>query len=155
MTTYDHIQRSPLYLILLAPVLAIAIAAMFVPVNATLAVFWSCMIPVFIVAAFSFKRLRVRDEGDCLAIRFGPLPIFRRLIPYSQITAAEAGRSTILHGWGIHYWGSGWIYNLWGFDCVVVHLGTRVVRIGTDDVQGLLSFLNEKIPPTHAQNHRA
>ena len=62
------------------------------------------------------------------------------------MTGVEAGRSTVLHGWGIHYMpGEGWVYNLWGFDCVVVHLGQKNIRIGTDDVQSLAGFLKGKV----------
>jgi hypothetical protein len=95
--------------------------------------------------AFSFKYLRVRDEGDCLAIRFGPLPVCRRRIPYLQITGVEAGRFSFWYGWG-YRWPSQWVvYYLWGFDCVVVNLGPKTVRIGTDDVDGLLGFLRMRI----------
>jgi len=41
----------------------------------------------FVFVALSFVRLTVRDEGDCLAIRFGVLPVFRKCIPYSAIEA--------------------------------------------------------------------
>jgi len=104
------------------------------------------MAAVLVFFAFSFKFLRVHDDGDCLAIRFGPLPVFRRRIPYSQITGVEAGGSGFIDGWGIHYMpGRGLTYNLWGFDCVIVRLGAKTVRIGTDDVDGLVAFLRSKI----------
>jgi hypothetical protein len=58
----------------------------------------------------------------------------------------EAGRSTVLDGWGINYMpGKGWIYNLSGFDCVVVHLGQKNIRVGTDDMEGLVRFLKGKV----------
>ena len=95
---------------------------------------------------FCFMHLRVRDEGDRLSVRFGPIGLFGRRIRYSAITAVEAGRSRFLDGWGVHWiWGRGWIYNLWGFDCAVIHLGRKTVRVGTDDVAGLVAFLQSKV----------
>jgi hypothetical protein len=46
-----------------------------------------------------FGSLTIRDEGDCLALRFGPLPLLRKRIRYADITGVEVGRTTILDGW--------------------------------------------------------
>ena len=70
-----------------------------------------------------------------LAIRFGPVPLFRRTVRYTDIEKVEVGRTLILEGWGIHYSiRGGWVWNLWGRDCVVVHFKNGgVLRIATDD----------------------
>ena len=87
----------------------------------------------------------IRDEGDCLAIRFGPLPVFRKLIRYADIRGVEVGRTRIIDGWGVHYiLGRGWTYNLWGFDCVKLTLGRKIIRVGTDDAEALATFTCEK-----------
>jgi hypothetical protein len=146
--SYDHTQRAPMFLIVLAPAILLIVAGLAGPAIAVRPqlVPLSCLAAVFIFVALCFVNLRVRDEGDCLAIRFGPLPVFRRRIPYSQIVTAEPGRSSFLDGWGIHWGpGRGWIYNLWGFDCVVIRLANKTVRIGTDDADGLTKLLNSKI----------
>lgn len=50
-----------------------------------------------------------------------------------------------MDGWGIHYiLGRGWTYNLWGFGCVKLTLGRKVVRVGSDDVENLVEFLKAK-----------
>ncbi len=101
---------------------------------------------LFLLLGAAFQHLRVFDADDRLALRFGPLPLLRGEIRYASITAVDAGRSSIIDGWGIHWIpGRGWTYNLWGFDCVVVRQGSRTVRVGTDDVSGLLAFLRTKI----------
>jgi hypothetical protein len=145
--SYDHTQKAPLYLILLVAGAVLVLAGLTAPGGRPIVPLMNFVLAVwFVLGAFAFKSLRVRDEGDCLAIRFGPLPVFRRRIPYSQITGAEAGRSSFLDGWGVHWGpGRGWIYNLYGFDCVVVRLGKKTLRIGTDDMAGLVAFLNSKI----------
>ena len=87
-----------------------------------------------------------RGRGDRLAIRFGPVPLFRRTMRYADIEKVEVGRTRILDGWGIHYSiRGGWVWNLWARDCVVVHLKKGTLRIGTDDAENLARFLEGKI----------
>ena len=59
----------------------------------------------------------------------------------------DFGRTLILDGWGVHYSiRGGWVWNLWGRDCVVVHQKDKsILRIGTDDAEGLAAFLHERI----------
>lgn len=100
---------------------------------------------VFAACGLMFGSLTVRDEGQWLALRFGPLPVARKQIRYDAITAVDAGRSSLLDGWGIHFMpGRGWTYNIWGFACVKVTLGRNVIRIGSDDAENLANFLREK-----------
>jgi hypothetical protein len=81
-----------------------------------------------------------------LAIRFGPLPLLRKRFRYSDITGVEVGRTKVIDGWGIHYiLGRGWTYNLWGFACVKLTLGRKIVRVGTDDCEGLAKVIREKM----------
>ena len=71
---------------------------------------------IFALCGLLFGSLTIRDEGQWLALRFGPLPLIHKRICYAEITDVEAGRSRILDGWGIHYFpGRGWTYNIWGF----------------------------------------
>lgn len=101
---------------------------------------------LLVFAGLAFHHLTVSDEGDALAVRFGPLPLFGTRIRYAEITAAEPSQTSIIDGWGVHYVpGRGWTYNLWGFGCTRLQLGNRVVRIGTDDVDNLVSFLRRKV----------
>jgi hypothetical protein len=102
---------------------------------------------VLAFAALCFRTMTVRDEGDALGICYGPLPLFQTRIPYDGITSVEPDATSLIDGWGIHYipW-RGWTYNLWGFSCARIQLGNRVVRIGSDDVDNLVSFLRRKVP---------
>ena len=77
---------------------------------------------------------------------FGPLPLFRRTVRYADIEKVEVGRTLLLDGWGIHYSvRGGWVWNLWGRDCVVVHLRKSILRIGTDDAPNLARFIEGKV----------
>jgi hypothetical protein len=146
VANYEHKQTSPLNLILYALGVVQLAAAWLSRSNPAAAIILSFCAVVMIFAGLCVGYLIVRDEGDFLALRFGPLPIFRRLIAFSKITAVEPSRSTVLDGWGIHYIpGRGMTYNLWGFDCVKMSVNNRIVRVGTDDVPGLVRFLKEKV----------
>lgn len=93
-----------------------------------------------------FHHLTVVDQGDSLAIRFGPIPLFRRSIRYADIERVEVGRTLILDGWGIHFSiRGGWVWNVWGRDCVVIHQRGGVLRVGTDNAPNLTAFLQGKI----------
>jgi hypothetical protein len=146
MPQYEHKQTSPLNLILYALGVVQLAAAWVSRSNPATSIILSFCAVVMILAGLCVGYLIVRDEGDFLALRFGPLPVFRRLIAFSEITLVEPSRSTVLDGWGIHYIpGRGMTYNLWGFDCVKMRVDNRTIRVGTDDVQGLVRFLKEKV----------
>lgn len=97
--------------------------------------------------ARAFHHLTVENQGKVLAIRFGPVPLFRRTVRYADVESVEVGRTLFLDGWGIHYSiRGGWVWNLWGRDCVVVHFKNGgKLRIGTDDAENLVDFLEKKI----------
>lgn len=98
--------------------------------------------------ASSFHHLTVEDRGERLSVRFGPSPLFSMSIPYSDMLSVEAGRTSFLDGWGIHYsLRSGWIWNVWGRDCVVIQRRQSIMRIGSDDAENLLRFIRTRIRP--------
>ena len=143
---YQHTQYAPLhYIIAIVAAILLAIAWLAqVPEVVAYLLYGIAAFSIFL--AFSFRSLSVSDKVDRLQISFGPLPIFSKSIPYTQITGVEPGKSNFIDGWGIHYVpGRGWTYNLWGYDCAVLRLNKKTIRIGTDDVENLVDFLNQKI----------
>jgi hypothetical protein len=143
---YSHTQRAPLGTILSTVGVAILAVALFVRDAPGVPYILGAAAAIMVLAGLMFGHLTVRDEGDHLAVRFGPLPVFRTQIAYAKMTSAEPDRTSIIDGWGIHYvpW-RGATYNLWGFGCVKITLGSRVIRVGTDDVEGLTDFLQRKV----------
>jgi hypothetical protein len=143
---YDHTQRSPLgwLLGLVALVAAFAAAANYDrPLDLGLILAVSAIMGL---AGACFGRMTVRDEGECLAIRYGPLPVFRKRIPYSQIVSVERGKSALIDGLGIHCIpGRGTTYNLWGRDCAVLRVAGKTIRVGSDDADGLVEFLRGRL----------
>ena len=147
---YRHTQVGPLHHVLLLVAAILFFFAGRSGQEPVLAGILAVVASVVLLFAFCFRSLTVADDGNQLAIWFGPIPLFRRSISYSEITSVEPGRSSFIDGWGVHYIpGRGWTYNLWGFGCAVVHLGERIIRIGTDDVENLVEFLKTKMTPVN------
>lgn len=143
---YRHTQRAPLCLLLYF--LAIVFIVLGFILRRELPIPWLFQTIGFLmfILASSFHHLTVEDQIDRLSIKFGPRPLFRRTIRYDDIISAEIGRTTILDGWGIHMsLRGGWVWNLWGRDCVVLQLRKGIMRVGTDDAVTLADFLNQKI----------
>ncbi|MBU0483043.1 MAG: DUF751 domain-containing protein [Proteobacteria bacterium] len=149
MNTYNHTQRGPVHLILYAIglmfiALAWSQANLRSPLTAVVLLLLLAGLMIFL--GLCFHHLTVRDEGVFLAVRYGPLPVFKYRITYESIVAVETAHSDLLDGLGIHYLpGRGWIFNLWGKDCVKLELRNKTVRIGSDDAKGLLLFLQNRI----------
>ena len=143
---YEHTQYGPLWLTVAATTIGLWIAAWFVP-QVQMQRILLLAGGALCVVSLSFHHLTIRDEGEHLLLFFGPLPVFRRRLLYDRIERVEQARSTFLDGWGIHVSpGGGWVWNLWGFDCVDVwHSGGRKLRIGTDDPSGLAEFLKQRM----------
>jgi hypothetical protein len=97
--------------------------------------------------ALSFHHLTVEDEGDRLAVRFGPLPLFRTSVRYEDIESVAVGRTRIHDCCGIPWTlRGGWVWSLRGWDCVVVRRRQGILRIATDDDANLAQFLQNEAP---------
>jgi hypothetical protein len=147
---YWHRQKAPLCLVLYGSALAcFALAGVLPPIPGVPGIAFAAAVGLLLaILAPAFHHLTVKDEGDRLAIRFGPLPLFRRAVRYADIEWVEVGRTPLLDGCGgIHYSiRGGWVWNLWGRDCAVVLLKNGgVLRIGTDDAPNLARFLEGEI----------
>lgn len=142
---YSHMQKAPLCLILYGS--ALGGFVLLVLIGDTLGIFFGGGVGMLIaLVAPAFHHLTVEDQGEFLAIRFGPFPLFRRKVRYATIEKVEVGRTTIFDGWGIHYSiRGGWVWNLWGRDCVVVQFKNGgTLRIGTNDAENLANFLTKR-----------
>jgi len=145
---YDHTQRT-WYAPLLGGIAVLLLVA--APFSARegpgAAVVLAVVALVLAFFAASMGWLRVRDAGDALEVRFGPLPVFRKTLPFRDVTGAEPTRSHWLEGWGLR-WSPrlGWLWNASGLDCVRVDRASHAkpFRIGTDDPEGLALFLRSR-----------
>lgn len=143
---YAHTQQAPLYVVLYGSAMLCFVLGWVVGDAPGMFVAFSVGLVVALLTP-AFHNLTVADHGDRLTIRFGPVPLFGRTLRYADIARVEVGRTLFLDGWGIHYsLRGGWVWNLWGRDCVEVHFKNGgVLRIGTDDAENLARFLEVKV----------
>lgn len=143
---YQHTQHGRWYLLIPLMIALLLIMDAILPGPPLPLLVYLLVAGIVGVVSLTFNSLTVRDDGNRLTIRFGPIPLFGFSIPYAKITQVEKDRTRFGDGWGIHYvLARGWIYNVWGFDCVRIECGRRVYRVGTDDPDGLYDFLSSKI----------
>ena len=144
MNTYRHTQRAPLCLLLYALAVVLFVVGWLLH---DVPPFRFLYPPLILVLAVSFHHLTVEDQGDRLSISFGPIPLFRRSVKYDDIISPDVGRTTILDGWGIHVsLRGGWVWNLWGRDCVVIRFKNGgTLRVGTDDADNLAGIIAQTI----------
>lgn len=151
MSAYEHTQKAPLHWLLYPPSVVLMVAAWLSRGQVPLALVMLGAAMLLLMLGFSFQRLTIRDEGAWLAIRYGPLPIFRARIAYADMSSAELGQTSWIDGWGIHWIpGRGYTYNLWGFSCATLCVRGRTVRLGSDDAAQLVQFLNSKLPAANS-----
>ena len=147
--SYDHTQKSPLAPLWVALALLCAATALYGGAFAgwaarTQVAFWLFALP-FGILGFCFGSLRVRSDGERLQVRFGPLGFLGTSLRYDDVRGVSLGRSGWVDGWGMHWRpGHGWLFNLWGFDCVEIRTASRKLRIGSDDARGLARHLEAR-----------
>jgi hypothetical protein len=143
--TYSHTQEAPLWMILFGssiPCFVLAWIAREQPIVLAVMIVAALLV---VLVGLAFHHLTVEDEGDRLAIRFGTLPFMETSVRYADIQQVEVGRTTFLDGWGIHRRPRhGWLWNLWGRDCVVIHRQRGVLRVGSDEAENLAGFLKSR-----------
>lgn len=150
MHEYSHTQKAPLcYVVYALGILALGFAYRLKDTPAWFAPLPGALVAVLVGASFHY--LRVDDKWEFLRVGFGPIPLFRRKVWYREIRRVEVGRTLWTDGWGIHMsMRGGWVWNIWGRSCVVVHFNKGTLRIGTDDAENLCALLESKI--THRED---
>lgn len=143
---YLHRQVGGLMLVaLLAPVAFCAVMAW------TTGVRWLYFFAAFfLVLAWLFSSLTIRVDDQELVSWFGP-GFWHVRAPLDRITGVERTTSSGLEGWGIRVTTRGMLYNVSGRDAVEIRLdGGRSFRLGTDDPDGLLGVLRERMTRRHS-----
>jgi hypothetical protein len=89
------------------------------------------------VVGWTWGALTVRIQGGEVQVRFG-IGWPRKTIPLAEIAAVEVTRTTFLEGWGLHRTRRGWLYNVSGFDAVLLQLASgQSMMVGTDEPRRL------------------
>lgn len=86
---------------------------------------------------YTFSSMTVTITDEHVEVRFGEwLPV--KYIALSEIAAYQPARMTPFSGWGIHFIGAGWLYNVYGLDAIEITLTNgEKVFIGTDEPEAL------------------
>lgn len=139
-------QRGKLHWMLNGVAVLLALGAL--GLRAEPAGFWisAGLVATLVFCSACLRTLAIEDDGDRLAVRFGPLPLLSTGIRYADMRRVERCRTRWIDGWGVHWApGRGWTWNLWGFDGVRIALRQGSIQLGTDDPDGLLGFLESRL----------
>jgi hypothetical protein len=91
--------------------------------------------------AWLFGSMTIEVKEGALRWWFGPY-FWKKSVPLSELQSAEKVRNKWWWGWGIRYYGKGWLYNVSGLDAVEITLKSgKKMRLGTDDPEGLVTAL--------------
>ena len=104
--TYSHTQEAPLWMILFGLSIPCFVFAWLVREQPVVLAVMIVAAVLLVLVGLAFHHLTVEDEGDRLAIRFGPLPFLETSIQYatsskSRLVAPRswmAGASIGAHG---------------------------------------------------------
>jgi len=97
---------------------------------------------LFVFALFSNFKTKIED--DKIVLKFG-IGIFKRNIPLSSISSVEVVRNKWYYGWGIRFYGKGWLWNYKGLDAVELHFKNKkaTFRIGSGKAEELKATLDK------------
>ncbi len=144
---YHHVQNSPQWVVVVASLFAVAMFSL----SAALlrseeigiwgSLFVTAWAAVVYLAILNFTRLTVTVDPAAINLKWR-LGWPQKTIDRGRVVSVEAHRNTWIAGWGIRKVTRGWMWNVWGLAAVQLELDNgRVFRIGTDDVDGLLTAL--------------
>ena len=142
--SYRHTQRGRTVAILsTAGAAALLVALALAPQRPERGVWIAIALAVLVMllSAWAFSTLTVEVSEGELSWRFGA-GVFRKRLPLREIAGATPVRTPLWHGVGIHWVGSGWLYNVAPGDAVEIttNEGKRI-RIGTDEPMALASAI--------------
>lgn len=139
MIRYEHTQRGTTILVTLLTGMLLLLGLTSVHPASQGLLF--TIIGVLGICGFLFSSLTVRITDRALRWEFG-FGLLRKEIPLAEIERAEVTETTFLQGWGIHHTSRGWLYNVSGFQAVVVRLKNgKTFLLGTDEPERLRAAL--------------
>lgn len=103
----------------------------------------AAIIVLLLLVGWLFGSLTVAIGGGIINWWFGP-GFWKKGVSVADVTSAEAVRNQWWWGWGIRYYGKGWLYNVSGLDAVEITLETgKRIRLGTDEPEALVAAIRE------------
>lgn len=143
---YHHTQTGPWHFIVFSIGVLQAYLAVALRNEPPLNLIFGVCAALMLVLGFSIRSLTIEEVGDGLSVRFGPLPLFKKKILFSDIESAKVSHTTLLDGFGIHYsLRGGWVWNIWGYPCVHLKLKKGQIWLGSNEPEKLLSAIQRKV----------
>jgi hypothetical protein len=72
--------------------------------------------------------------------------MFRKELSLSDIRSVEVTRTRFWEGWGVHKTSRGWLYNVSGFDALLITLyDGKTILLGTDEPEVLRAAILKAI----------
>jgi hypothetical protein len=103
------------------------------------------LIALLLCLTWLFSSLTVEVDGEELRHYFGP-GFWKKTYLLDEIESIKQVRNSWIFGWGIRITPHGWLYNVSGLDAVQIQLRSgRKFRIGTDDPQGMIDAISQKV----------
>lgn len=148
MAAYRHSQFAAPMAVATAVGLAVAIGGLFWLSPATLAgaawpvaALFALLLGVFAL----FWRLVVEVDERSIRATFG-VGLVRKVVALADVRRADAIRTRVWWGYGVHWTPSGWLYNVAGRDAVRLELSSgRAVIIGTDEPEALKAAIDDAL----------
>lgn len=99
------------------------------------------VVPVLIWAGIFLSHLTVWIDSEYVRLRFGAGTWWKKF-RLDTIQSAAPVRNDWFMGWGIHYVGNGWLYNIAGMEAVeITFKNGKKARIGTDEPEKLAAAI--------------
>jgi hypothetical protein len=92
-----------------------------------------------------WSSLTVRIADGALRLQFG-LGLPRKTVLLADLESVEVTRTRFLDGWGVHWTRRGWLYNVSGFDAVLLRRKDgKALLVGTDEPRKLKAALERAL----------
>jgi hypothetical protein len=139
---YHHTQTGK-WIIFIFGILAIALLVMGFLHPTTYPAF---VVAIGILAALLlFGSLTVVGDNEQLSFYFG-IGAIKKKFKYGDLQSIRKVKNKWYWGWGVRWFGRGWLYNVSGLDAVeLIFKYGKVLRIGTNDPDALLRFVEARL----------
>ena len=148
MQRYLHRQTSLLILFPLAAagVAMLVAAGCSAAASTEIAAALLIALPIAGLLFVAFGALTISIDATALRWQFGWLGWPRKSIALADITAVEITRTRWCDGWGIRRTRRGWLYNVAGFDAVLVRRRNgKAFLLGSDEPRRLAAALERAL----------
>jgi len=90
-----------------------------------------------------FSSMTIEVNESDIRWFFGP-GVFHKSLPLEEIAKSKAVKNPLWMGFGIHAYGTGWIYNVSGLLGIEIELkGGAFIRLGTDEPNYLVAAIED------------